>query len=476
LWHYAHRSLQEFLAAQELRLDGAAEFLLEKANSVDWRQAVQFYAVGQESRQIDDFLLSLATRNVELAVRCLQVCRPSLTAARQVLQRLTADSRDAVTSLAAATRCPMAAVRDLAITRLKEAILDPRGVFSDVGFEIEEMLPLLDSLTRTNAAGIAAVLPAVIDRLPDDPRLIRPLWQCLGADGFEDHLEESRRITGRLLRLAVDREAFAALADQGRRDPEFLASYRKQAYPFKRGLDHGHNLVTLLAWADYLASLGREVDPDDVQEPPAGARVNLFWEAREHGKLRTLEDDKRRTISFSLCWPARAVSALGLIGAISAAGIELAEGAGQSLENPLDQAPLMLFLGFAYVPAFVTLVYAILSSGYLAYYYCFTERNPRYGNVLLAFCARFRDRQPVLQLLAYIFAPAAFGLSAFVLAGGSPAEGWLLAFVQLVFWATGVNFFSGNVRFYPYWPNEYVRAYDEPESRHWLVPEHLSRS
>ena len=270
-WHYAHRSIQEFLVAEELRLDGAADFLLERADSLDWRQAVQFYAVGQEPPQIDAFLLSLAVCNPELAVRCLQVCRPSLAAAQQVLSRLTVGSREAVTALAAATRCPLAAVRSLAITRLKEAILHPEGGFSNIGFEVEEMLPLLDSLTRTNAADIAAVLPAVMDQVPDDPRLMRPLWQCLNAEGFENHLDESGRITGKLLRLAADRDAFTALSAQGRRNPEFLAQYREQAYPFKRGLDRGHNLVTLLAWADYLASRGRDVVPGQPAE--AGRRL-----------------------------------------------------------------------------------------------------------------------------------------------------------------------------------------------------------
>ena len=130
-WHYAHRSIQEFLAAQELRLDGAAGFLLDKADRLDWRQAIQFFRVGQESPQIDAFLLSLAVRNPELAVRCLQACRPSLAVARQVLTRLTARSREAVTALAAATRCPLAAIRGLAITKLKEAVLDPEGGFND---------------------------------------------------------------------------------------------------------------------------------------------------------------------------------------------------------------------------------------------------------------------------------------------------------------------------------------------------------
>ena len=465
-WHYAHRSIQEFLVAQELRLDGAADFLLERADSLDWRQAVQFYAVGQEPPQIDAFLLSLAVCNPELAVRCLQVCRPSLAAAQQVLSRLTVGSREAVTALAAATRCPLAAVRSLAITRLKEAILDPEGGFSDIGFEVEEMLPLLDSLTRTNAADIAAVLPAVIDQVPDDPRLMRPLWQCLNAEGFENHLDESGRITGKLLRLAADRDAFTALSAQGRRNPEFLAQYREQAYPFKRGLDRGHNLVTLLAWADYLASRGRDVVPGQPAEAgrPAPEPFNRFWEARAARRLRTLEEDKRRTISFSLCWPARVVSGLTLIGAIAASSFELATGADQSL-NPLDGRPYLLFLGFGYIPLFVALGY---------YYRSSFEDYHRYGNVLFAFSASFPGRALSFEAItASGVVPGAFGLSALFLAHGSVVTGSMLAGIQFVFWATGDNLFRGDVHFYPYRPNVYVDAYDDPKSRHWLVPDTL---
>ena len=473
-WHYAHRSIQEFLAAQELRLEGAAEFLLEKADSLDWHQAVQFYAVGQESRQIDAFLLSLAVRSPELAVRCLQVCRPSFSAAQQVLHRLKANSREAVTALAGATHCPLRTVRGLAITRLKEAILDPGGLFSDAGFGIEEMLPLLESLTRTNAADIAAVLPSVIDRVPDDPRLVRPLWQCLNAEGFENHLNESGRIIGRLLRLAADGEAFTELSAQGRRNAEFLARYREQAYPFKRGLDRGHNLVTLLAWADFLASHGSEVV---LGHPAEGGRstpeaFNRFWAAREAGRLRTLEEDKRRTISFSLCWPARVVSSLTLIGAIAGSCLGLATGAVQSF-NSLDGRPYLLFTGFAYVPLFAFLGYDILSSSFFTFYYRFSmEDYHRYGNVLIDFSVKFPgDLLSVQAIAAFGIAPGAFGLSALLLAHGSVVLGSMLAAIQLVFWATGINFFSGDVRFYPYRPNAYVDAYDDPKSRHWLVPD-----
>jgi hypothetical protein len=480
-WHYAHRSIQEFLAAQELRLDGAADFLLERAGSLDWRQALQFYAVGQESRQIDAFLCSLASRNPELAVRCLQACRPSVPAAREVLDHLTTSSREGVAALAAATRCPLATVRALAITRLKEAILDPDGVFNDASLEIEEMLPLLDSLTRTNAADVAAVLPAVIDRVTDDPRLARPLWQCLNAEGFENHLDESGQVIERLLRLAANREAFAELSAQEPSDPEFLARFRDQAYPFDRGLDRGHNLVTLLAWAGYLQSFGVEITPDPsdlpvLPGPPAEGEqsapeaFNRFWAAKKAGRLRTLENDKRRTISFSLCWPARLVSGVVLLGTIAISCYGLATNPGQFL-LPFGWLSLLLLAGLAWTSFFAFFMFVTSSEDWpRSLRFCDLDERP--GNVFIALWASWPDSWPELPIWVTVvgIAPGAFGASAVVLAHHAVGTEIGLAAIQLAFWATSMGIFGGDTIFYPYRPNPYVDAYDDPKSRHWLLP------
>jgi hypothetical protein len=96
----------------------------------------------------------------------------------------------------------------------------------------------------------------------------------------------------------------------------------------------------------------------------------------------------------------------------------------------------------------------------------------RCGNVLIDFFARFPGKLlPVEATAAFGIVPGAFGLSALFLAHGSVVTGSMLAAIQFVFWATGIHFFSGDVRFYPYRPNAYVDAYDDPRSRHWLVPD-----
>jgi hypothetical protein len=98
----------------------------------------------------------------------------------------------------------------------------------------------------------------------------------------------------------------------------------------------------------------------------------------------------------------------------------------------------------------------------------------RCGNVLIDFFARFPGKLlSVETIAAFGIVPGAFGLSALLLAHGSVVTGSMLAAIQFVFWATGIHFFSGDVRFYPYRPNAYVDAYDDPKSRHWLVPDTL---
>lgn len=459
-WHYAHRSIQEFLGAQELRLDNAADFLLDRADSPDWRQAIQFYAVGQESRQIDAFLRALATRNPELAVRCLHVCRPSVPAAQEVLDQLRPNTREAVTALAAATRCPLEAVRTLAIPRLKEAILDPDGVFSDANLEVEEALPLLDSLTRTNAADIAAVLPMVIDRVPDDPRLVRPLWECLNADGFENHPDASDQVVGRLLRLAADPEAFAELSIQERRDPEFLAGFREQAYPFKRSLDRGHNLVTLLAWSDYL-----DVTP---------AEPNRFFQAKAAGRLAHVEADRRRTVSFSLCWPGRILSTSELVAASAISAYILIIDPRQLL-HPFGWWTLALILGVAAGPLVLYLVSDDLVKHtsprwQFAGYVRFNQRRYEGANIIDLLFDLNLDISDGIYYLIIFFAAVAFAISAVPVATNSLVDYIVLAIgAQTFFWVTDMTAFNDYAHYYLYRPNVFVDVYDDPQSRHWLM-------
>ena len=285
-YFFAHRSIQEFLAAEELQhqRDGDA-FLLAQATDMNWRQAIQFYTAGREAGLVDDFITELATRDSELAAYCLRGASPSDGAARAVLDALKPVTNARLNALAAASRSPRVPVQRMAIEELKRFIADSRGTASTAGTSIDGMLPLLESLAGTNAGEIAALVPQVIRDLPDDPRLVAPLWQCLSADGTELHPSEAAEIVRRLLAMAMERDGFAELERQDPHDREFLAAARSQAYPFKDALPPDHNLVTLLAWADYL-----KVMP---------AKPNRFFAAKAANRLRTVEADRRRTISLS---------------------------------------------------------------------------------------------------------------------------------------------------------------------------------
>jgi hypothetical protein len=465
LWHYAHRSLQEFLAAQELRLDTDDGFLLGTVRDLGWRQVTLFYTVGREARQVDGFLLELAKRNPELAVRCLQGARPSVAAAEAVLDTLRLTSRDSVAALAAATHSPRPAIQERAVARLKAAILAPDGLFSatSVGAAsvgTDEMLPLLESLASTNAADIVAVLPPVLSRLPDDPRLVAPLWKCLSADGVEGHRDECKDIVGRLLALVTDEDAFARLAGQDRRDRGFLTEARKSAYPFRNALDPGHNMVTLLAWAEYLQLLP--------------AHLNEFFAAKAAGKLGTVEDDKRRTISVSLCWPARICSALLLIGSIIATIVVLDTHPGLAL-HPFGGWTVALIVGVGLAPYalfFVLSEEVFPDAGDEAWY-----GYSRVGSGFALFTLMGSDPRikNFFDSGFGTFATLGITWSAFAIAPIALATSSLVAYLalslgaQVLYWATGLNLFNSSRHYYLYRPNEYVDMYEDPKSRHWII-------
>jgi hypothetical protein len=184
----------------------------------------------------------------------------------------------------------------------------------------------------------------------------------------------------------------------------------------------------LLAWAAYLDSRGVTVSPylPAVPDHPAtGARspadtLNLFWAARAAGKLRTLENDKRRTISFSLCWPARSVCGLSLLGAVAVACYGLATDPGQFL-HPFGWLSLLLLLGLAGAPPAITFLFVVLEEAFPAYprYLKFDDKGDHEtsGNALIALYRNAPAWPEWLGFTAIIcIAPLSFGAAAVVLA------------------------------------------------------------
>lgn len=458
---FAHRSIQEFLAAEELRKrDNGDDIALDKSANPEWRQVAQFYTAGQEQRQIDQFLCRLSARDPGLAAYCLAGAKPSDQVARAVLDALEPIDNSRLPALAAATMSPRLPVQELAIDRLCAAFAVQGNALSTASTDVDGMMPMLSSLAGTNAAKIAALVPRVIADLPDDPRLVEPLWRCLAAPGIE-RLPECRAIVARLLTLVMEPDGFAELARQDRYDRDFVSDRRWRAYPFGSGLDRGHNLVTLLAWADYL----------DVMP----AEPNRFFQAKAAGRLDRVEADRRRTVSFSLCWPARIVSGLELLAAFPIAVTVLSTHPGL-LMNPFGWKTLLLvFVGVYLAPfgAFAGLAESIepwlSATSRLRRYLGDTPSSfldrPGQGNCVSLLQTSDDDARGsllVLTLLAIVIA------SIPVIKASVPGYIALAVGAELLFLVTNLRAFDGGVRYYPYRPNDYVDMYEDPRTRPWL--------
>jgi NACHT domain len=456
LWHFSHRSIQEFLTAEEFRLRGDGdEFLLGKADDLNWWQAIQFYTSGQEARQVDAFVRDLAKRNSELAAHCLQAAKPSDEAAREVLTALKPITDARVGALAAASRSPRTSIQSMAVEDLKRFLTESEGTVFATGTGAEEMLPLLESIASTNAAEIATFIPQIIKTLPDDPRLVGPLWQCLSASGVERSKAECIAIVRRLLTLVMDPNSFAELDRQDPHDRDFLTNVRARAYPFKNALQADHNMVTLLAWAEYL-----EVAP---------AEPNRYFQAKTAKRLDRIEADKRQTLSFSLSGPARILSSLLLLTAFVAAVVAVVLEPREELFHPLG--PWMLLLYFAIGESSFWL-YVIIFSMVCDFIEQLTPlmsmRNiddEMSGNIVI------KNNNVFFGIGLFIIAPFAFTISAVPLLSDSLLYYILLSVgSQIIFWMTDLKVCLKGSRRYLYRPNVFVDVYNDPKSRHWLVP------
>lgn len=464
---FAHRSIQEFLAAEELRQLGGDQFLIAKANDLHWQQTIQFYTAGRVARQIDEFLRELAACNVELAGYCLQAAKPSDDAARAVLDALEPVTTDArLKALAAASRSSQPLVRKMAIEQLKGVIVATERLLT-LRPGIEGMLPLLDSLAGTNAAEIAALVPNVIRHLADDARLVGPLWQCLNAPDIELRTAECSAIVERLLMLAMDPGFFTELERQDPHDRDFLTGIRSQAYPLRHGLRPEHNLVTLLAWADYM-----RVTP---QAP------NRFFEAKVARRLERLEADHRRTVSFSLCWPARILSAAELLAASAIAIYVLITHPGLML-HPYGRWTMPLVYGTAIVgPVILNAMLTSIAEGVFSadssFGRFFRGGMTESGGLLTGpgnFVSLISDSGNGLMYAALAWLIITAPVSALPVMSKSLGGYYAVALgAEIIFMLTNNHAFDSGIQYYLYRPNEYVDAYDDPRSAHWLVLQSL---
>jgi hypothetical protein len=447
---FAHRSIQEFLCARELRQrPGGDQFLSDRAGDLTWRQTTLFYTAGEEARAVDGFLSELADRNTDLAAHCLQAARPSNEVARIVLDALEPLTGDKLSALAAAARSSLQSIREIAIYRLRNFLTHSVDRLVDAGVSVDAMLPVLESVVDANAAEIAALVPQVIGNLPDDPRLVGPLWRCLNAHGIESYRRECAEIVRRLLNMVMDVEAFGELS---RCDPvglAFLTEIRPQAYPFRHALAIRHNIVTLLALAQYLG-----VSP---------TRPNRFFEAKKAGFLGRVESDRRRTVSLSACWVGRIVSGLELVASVVGALVVIATDPG-SLMSPYGWHTLLIifFAGLA-GPMFYTLVLSSRLTGAGA----FGQLPEENGNIISILPRAWRSALGRLPQFLIFMVPIALVplIKPFI-----PGYFVLSVAAFTIFFLTSTDAFNRDARYYLYRPIEFVDMYDDPRSRHWLVP------
>lgn len=451
---FAHRSIHEHLAAEELRLlpDGAAA-LLDRADDAEWRQVILFYATGLEQRSADAFLRRLAGRNVTLAGHCLAGAKASDGVAGAILDSLLTPDPPHLAALVAATTSPRRAVQQMAVTRLENQLLQSLAVVTSAfSGDVDGMLPLLGSLAGSNAGRIAALVPKIVAHIPDDPRLVEPLWRCLAAPGIEDE-PACRTIVERLLTIAMDPDGLDDLQKQEPYARSFLTKrVRWEAYPFSAALPRSSNLVTLLAWAEHLG-----VVP---------AQPNRYFEAKAAGRLARVETDKRRTLSFSLFPLGRVMSTAGtVLSTVAAAALIAADW--HVLLRPYGWWSPALSVGTGIAAFALWVVALLLGDGSRALRYFDSTAAGGAGGHISDFVS-----SSTLQIFAGLCGPVAFTILVLPLAARSLpvylAAAIIVPFV--LFWLPLCDLFARTTRFYPYRPNEYIDMYEDPRSRGWLVP------
>jgi len=451
---FAHRSIQEFLVADELQEANRPNFLLTRADDLEWRQVVQFYSAGLKQRQADAFLPMLARENPELAGYCLAVAKVSDHVAATVLSTLQPVNRVELAALAAATMSPRLSVQKIAINRLKQVLSGPGSPLSAISGEVDALLPLLNSLAGSNAAEIAEFVPQIIEHIPDDPRLVEPLWRCLTIQGIE-RLPACYAIVGRLLILATSRDGFEELVLQESHIREFLTEdIRRRAYPFEDGFDRQSNLVTLLTWADYL-----QIIP---------VRLNRYFEAKKAGALDKVEAARRKAILFYPYRPVRILDSALILTSIAVAAIVISTDHNRLL-HPYKAWTAILAIGTAVAPCIMT--FAI--GGFADF---FPDSRLQY---LLGTWGTTEDSPHVVDKLkpkwlavaiGVIITPIAISASWLPLLTFS-LVGYIISTMAcgLLYWAPEFDGLSRGHQYYLYRPSPYIDMYDDPRSRHWIV-------
>lgn len=291
-YQFIHRAIQEHLAARDLeRLRAEGErIVLAHAGQPAWRLVTVYYTAMVDHEVATRCLTALADLDPILACRCLAGANCDDDTGRRIVARverlLDADRRARTNAALAAVLRAMAspragisgAAREVVltwVTRLTaHRVVDAIGGTHEGALDVA--VTLIDRINEPRVSDELVTRMAAI--VPDDPRLVGPLWRRLGTQ-TGDPVEE---IVDRLLILAADPACFRELQAQQPHHPPFADdAMRARVYPFAHGLDRRSNLVTLLCWAE--------------QYRVTCTRPNLFLrvKAADPEAWARLEDDRR---------------------------------------------------------------------------------------------------------------------------------------------------------------------------------------
>jgi hypothetical protein len=304
-YEFAHRSIQEHLVVTELIRAGeqGTRRLMNWALNRDWRQVVLFFTAATDQRVVSPFLVELAGRDLILAGGCLAGADCQDEVAIPILARLAEELRApdrrtvllALGALIGATASLRREVHDAAKGLIYDALSgimqdsDAVSVFGgDVDGVVDVLNLLIDRMGQAELSG--ALVTRLTDLVPDDPRLVEPLWQYLSSASTQRLVAAGQPeqhvalLIERLLTLATDAVCFEELERQPAPEDLVATAYLlRQAYPFSKALDPNHNLVTALCWAERIGL--------------AAPNVNRFLEAKANHPQAwaRIEADRHRT-------------------------------------------------------------------------------------------------------------------------------------------------------------------------------------
>jgi hypothetical protein len=479
---FAHRSIHEYLIAAEFIREptaGSAE-LLRRANDRLWQNIIELF-VSLDLPNLDSFIEGLAGQNLPLAGYCLAGAPVSPEVASGVLQRLFdvlhggTDVALHLPALVAAVRSPRSEISAEAVLLVSEALLGPAvgAELNRLAGDPDVLVVLLNALSETNRAEIAALVPGLASLLPpEDTRVIAPLWRSLAVTGMM-YSPAATPVAARLLDAVMSVDGLQELQTQpAYQFPDGLVALPVMAYPFGDGVAADSNLVTLLGVADTL----------DAQP----TEPNRFFVAKADGALDRVERARGQTLRFQPFMPVRILFFLLLIAAIGLSAYWLVNDR-HTLLHPLGWWSIALWV---IPPMAASLVAAVLAGSSAGLALGRGSKGGRAGrsrrevvpNLLVPWMddqtqALNRRGQVDRDVALWFFlAPLWLATVPYAIAC-APMARWFwpaeLVVATLViwgaFWVPAASSLGKGRTVYLRRPTVYVDMYEDPRSRHWVT-------